>query len=152
MLVFRPFQYYKKVYLDVIGNFKYVCEYANAPMLLSEGEQQSEIRHTIRESSNQPFNTPYILKTLKRLSSQILLGTFFNTLSDLSFRKENETLLLLHITKILIFVLAVFEQTISKLIHFQPVFHFYAPGKHQKRFSDIREGEVIEVEHWFKMG
>lgn len=38
MLVFRPFQYYKKVYLDVIGNFKYVCEYANAPMLLSEGE------------------------------------------------------------------------------------------------------------------
>ena len=44
-----------------------------------------------------------------RMDQVKLFDPFFHTLSDLSFRKENETLLFLHVTKILIFVLAVFE-------------------------------------------
>ena len=36
--------------------------------------------------------------------------------------------------------------------HFQPMFHFYIPRKHQKTSGFLMFSGGIEVEHWLKMG
>ena len=39
----------------------------------------------------------------------------------------------------------------SSLTHFQPMFHFYTPRKHQKISGFLMFSGDIEVEHWLKM-
>ena len=41
---------------------------------------------------------------------------------------------------------------VSFLTHFQPMFHFYTPRKHQKTSGFLMFSRAIEVEHWLKMG
>ena len=40
----------------------------------------------------------------------------------------------------------------SVLIHFQPMFHFYTPWKHQKTGGFLMFSGGIEVQHWLKIG
>ena len=38
------------------------------------------------------------------------------------------------------------------LTHFQPMFHFYTPWKHQKTSDFLMFSEGIVKEHWLKIG
>ena len=38
------------------------------------------------------------------------------------------------------------------LTHFQPMFHFHTPRKHQKTVGFFMFSGVVEVENWLKMG
>ena len=40
----------------------------------------------------------------------------------------------------------------ENLTHFQTMFHFYTPWKHQKTSGFLTFSGSIEVEHWLKMG
>ena len=43
-------------------------------------------------------------------------------------------------------------QANTTLNHFQPMFHFYTPRKHQKTSGFLIFSGGIEVEHWLKLG
>ena len=47
---------------------------------------------------------------------------------------------------------AVKNKTGTMLTHFQPIFHFYTPWKHQKTGGFFMFSVGIAMEHWLKMG
>ena len=93
------------------------------------------------------FNKYYLLRMWDSISEaaswrECLQG---KALSMKSWIKEISCCFLLNIH------LGSLQNFTSNLTHFQPVFHFYAPWKHQKTSGFLMFSGGIEIEHWLKM-